>query len=161
MVVLGLDSGITGAIASCDSHGGYQVNDFETVVIPGDQKVKRRLSGALLRKQIRSMVPVGVKTLAVIEQLHMRPGNGGAATFSLGFNTGLIKGVLEAEGIDVVEVQPITWKGFYGLLGKDKRASIETAIKLCPELAYLLTRQMDHNRAESLLLAHYGQRKLT
>lgn len=161
MITLGIDSGVTGAIAAADGHGSYQVQDFDTEFIAGDRKVKRRLNGALFRKQIRSIVPPGVKALAVIEELHMRPGNGGAATFSLGYSTGLAKGILEAEGITVVEVQPITWKGFYGLLGKEKRASIETAIKLCPGLAHLLQRQMDHNRAESLLLAHYGQRKLT
>ena len=161
MVVLGIDVGVSGAIAATDARGSYQVDDLAVVAVAGDRLVKRRLDARGLLNQVRRFVPPGEKAMALIEDLHMRPGNGGAATASLLDSRGVVRAVLEIAGVQVVEVQPITWKGFYGLLAKDKRASLDVAKKLCPGLAHLLQRQLDHNRAESLLIAHYGQRKLT
>jgi crossover junction endodeoxyribonuclease RuvC len=56
------------------------------------------------------------------------------------------------------KVQPATWKDWYSLTGKKKAASLHTARTLFPALTDRLKLQKHHNRAESLLIAHYGRR---
>jgi hypothetical protein len=54
-------------------------------------------------------------------------------------------------------VQPATWKRFVNVLGADKTgaAARAVAMKLYPGAASALQRVKDHNRAESLLIAHW------
>jgi hypothetical protein len=63
-------------------------------------------------------------------------------------------------------VQPATWKREFGLLRKkglddavpvDKDDARLKAVELFPGLADQLQRVKDHNRAESLLIARFGQ----
>ena len=71
---------------------------------------------------------------------------------------GAIEAVVECLRWRVVPIEPQTWKRWYGI-GADKGKALEAARKLypaCPDLA----RAKDHNRAEALLLAHYGKAKL-
>lgn len=53
-------------------------------------------------------------------------------------------------------VSPLKWKRALGLIGQDKEASRAKALKLYPSLADQLKRKKDHNRAEAVLLAHWG-----
>jgi hypothetical protein len=68
-----------------------------------------------------------------------------------------IEAVLDIAGIKILAVQPQTWKRHFGLLKTEKGQSLETARSLYPLAGHMLLRQKDHNRAEALLLAHYGQ----
>ena len=66
-------------------------------------------------------------------------------------------------------VEPRAWQRFVGLAGKGKEsrergalpAAVLTARELYPAAAHDLQRVKDHNRAEALLIAHYGARTLT
>jgi hypothetical protein len=66
--------------------------------------------------------------------------------------------VLELQRMQVWSVQPATWKRFFGLLRKDKAASLPVARTLYPALDDRLRRKLDHNRGDAVLLAHYGLR---
>lgn len=160
MVVIGIDVGVTGALAAVDSRGTCSVEDLPTMALEGKRLVKRRIDARGLMELIRRFVPPGESAVALIEDVHMRPGNGGAATASLLHSRGVIEAVLELARLDVHAVQPSTWKRFYGLLGTEKAASLVQARTLYPLAQGHLKLQKHHNRAESLLIAHYGLRTL-
>jgi len=162
-ISLGIDIGVTGAISSVDHTGRAEIHDLPTVSIPGERFVRRRIDGVALMTLLRSLVPAGEAALAVIENVHTWPGsrNSPQAQGSLMDSRARVETVLELARITVHAIEPMAWKRFYGLAGKEKRDSIDAARTLYPSFAGPLKLQKHHNRAEALLLAHYGSRKLT
>lgn len=163
MIVLGVDIGITGALAATDGRGSCSVDDLPTLEIAGGRMVRRRLDARGLMHLIRRFVPPGESALALIEDVHTMPSrfNSPQAQGSLMHSRGVVETVLELARIEVRAVQPGTWKAFYGLIGSEKSDAIEKARALFPLADGQLKRQRDHNRADALLLAHFGQRKMT
>ena len=159
MIVLGIDIGLTGALAAVDSRGTAAVRDLPTVP---DGK-GRRLDGRGLLLAIREFVPIGEAALIVFEDVRARPfGNGSRegntmhSQGSLMRSRGIVESVADITRLEVRVVQPQTWKRHFGLIGKPKDASADTARGLFPVLAAELKRVKDHNRAEALLLAQWG-----
>ena len=94
-----------------------------------------------------------------LEKVHSRIGNSMPSVFTFGMNVGGWKALLEIAGFEnVVEVDPRQWKAFYGLKAGDKKAALQLARELFPELEGCLERAKDHNRAEALLLGEYWRR---
>lgn len=157
MIAIGIDIGLTGAIGFVDSKGTCVVEDMPTV--PDGEK--RRIDGRGLVEAIRRNCPAGEPVIVVIEDVRPRPqGNGGAHGNSMHSQGSLMRsrGAVEA-ALDILRltprpIQPQAWKRAFGLIGKKKRESLETARRLYP--AAPLTRMKDHNRAEALLIAHHG-----
>jgi hypothetical protein len=162
MIVLAIDIGLTGAIAAVDSRGTHFVVDLPIEEIPkaGNRMIKRRVSAIGLRDVLRTLVPPGEVALALIEDVHAGMGPGVAARSSLDMNRGRIEAVLELQRLDVRAIQPSAWKRFYGLTGKEKSDNLGTARTLFPMAMHMLKRMKDHNRADALLMAHYGQKVL-
>jgi crossover junction endodeoxyribonuclease RuvC len=155
MIVIGIDIGVTGAMAAVDSRGTASVVDLPTV----EDAAGKRIAGRELLSAIRAMSPAGESSLAIIEDVRPRPGPNTAHTMgSLMGTRRSIEAVLDVAGVKVIAVQPATWKRFFGLLKAEKAQSLATARSLYPLQGPLLKRQKDHNRAEALLLAHYGQK---
>jgi hypothetical protein len=161
MRCIGIDLGLTGAIASVDERGDAQVLDMPTVP---DGK-SRRIDGRALILLLRQLVPVGVRPVFVIEDVRPRPNAARGTTMhsegSLMRSRGIVEGVADIMGADLRAVQPQSWKRFYALLKTEKAASLEKARTLYPAIASDLKRQKDQNRAEAVLIAHYGLRKLS
>ena len=67
--------------------------------------------------------------------------------------------MLECLKYPVQYVAPQRWKKAFAL-GSDKAMALETARRLYPGAAAELKRQKDHNRAEAVLLAHWGRGEL-
>lgn len=162
MIIVGIDIGVTGAVAALDGRGGCDIEELPTRVIPGGRKVKRRLDPVGLANILRRMVPPGVAAMVVIEDVHTYPSsrNNPQSQGSLMHSRGMIEAVVELARFKLVAVEPPTWKRFCGLLGEGKTASRDVACKLYPAAEPLLCRAKDHNRAEALLIAHFGLRKL-
>jgi crossover junction endodeoxyribonuclease RuvC len=101
---------------------------------------------------------------AVIEDVHAMPGKGNSPQtgYSLGHSRATIESVLALVGFvqHTSAVQPQTWKRAFALSGKGKPESLEMARRLYPAAAHDLRLVKHHNRAESVLLAHYGRVKL-
>ena len=103
---------------------------------------------------------------AAIENVHSRPRQAGA--FNFGLSTGIIHGVLAANGIPMTLISPSLWKVKMGLQRSlDEPASAtkdrarELATKLFPHLADQFKWKKDDGRAEALLLAVYYHHTLT
>ena len=96
--------------------------------------------------------------LAVIEDVWARPGEGVVSSFRFGRGRGIFEGVLVALRIPQVYVAPVKWKRAMGLIGQDKDASRELAMKIAPEYQSHFKRKKDDGVAEALLLAEYMHR---
>lgn len=162
-IVIAVDIGVTGALAAVDARGTCSVADLPTLEIPGKRMVRRRIDARGLMELVRQFVPPGEVALALIEDVHTMPGraNSPQSQGSLMHSRGVVETVLELARLDVRAVQPATWKRWYGLIGSEKADGIEKARALYPLAESHLKRKKDHNRADSLLLAHYGLRNFT
>lgn len=159
MIFLGIDPGLTGAVAAVDSAGTCAVEDLPTTPIPGGGLVKRRVDGLELARMLRHMVPDGHACMVVIEDVQAIGGSAVQTMGSMMRSVGVIEATAEILRLPIKRALPRTWKKFYGL-GAEKDASLQIARELYPLAAHKLARVKDHNRAEALLLAHYGQARL-
>ena len=94
--------------------------------------------------------------IVYLENTHPMPKNGSISSFKLGLNTGIVIGVVQSLAIPLVRIPVTAWRGYNGLHGKPKEASLGLARELFPEHKAMLTRQRDHNRAEAALIGRYG-----
>lgn len=147
---LGVDPGLTGALAAVDRQGHVHLLEDLPTVTRGQGRVKRELDPAGLAHLLRPIA--GEIRLAVVEQVGSMPGQGVASVFSLGHSAGVIVGVISALGIPLQLVAPSVWKKAYGI-GRDKGLSRTVATRLYPGAS--LARVKDHNLAEALLLATF------
>lgn len=159
MIVVGIDIGLTGAVSAIGP-GVCAVHDIPTVQ---DGKT-RRIDGRALILLLRQMIPPGETAKAVIEDVRPRPGGNGNAhgnsmhsQGSLMRSRGIVEAVLDIARIEANAVQPQAWKRRFGLIGKGKADAREIACRLYPGASEHLKRVKDHNRAESLLIAKFGE----
>lgn len=158
MIIVGIDPGLTGAVAAVDSAGTCTVEDMPTLDLPGAGMVRRRIDGLALARMLRNMVPAGHACLVVIEDVHAIGGSAVQNMASMMRSVGTIEAAVEILRMPVNRALPQTWKRFFGL-GSVKADSLTVARTLYPTAPLKLAKH--HNRAEALLLAHYGQAKLT
>jgi crossover junction endodeoxyribonuclease RuvC len=155
MVVIGIDLGLSGALAVVGLNGA-KVHDLP---VTGEGK-DRRLDGRALILLIRELVPADGRASAVFEHVHAGMGPGSVARASLMRSRGVVEAALDIARIPWRAVQPATWKRHYALIKEPKQRSLEVALRLYPDLGQQLKRAKDHNRGEAVLMAHYGAREL-
>ncbi len=166
MIIFGIDIGLTGALAWIASDGQMGVEDLATTEVRGENLIDCRA----LATRVREIAPADVACLAVIEDVRPRPmgnadkhGNTMHSQGSLMRSRGHVEAVLAIRGIRLEVVQPQSWKREFGLLRKkdapavDKDAACLKALDLWPHLQGDLARKRDHNRADALLIARFGQ----
>ena len=167
MIALAIDIGLTGALAAVDSYGTARVQDLPTLP---DGKT-RRLDGRALIVAIRAFVPPGEPAMLVFEDVRARPqGNGGGHGNTMHSQAAMfgvrraMEAVCDIARIEMVTVQPQTWKRKFGLIRLQdekpeacKERGRQIALQLYPTLAAELKRKMDHNRADAVLMAHWLQ----
>lgn len=161
MIYIGIDLGLSGAMAMIDPAGPQSVADLPVV----ESAAGRRLQGRGVLDTMREWVPAGEPCVVVVEDVRPRPGNstgrGGNTMHSQGSlmrSRGIVEAVCDIMPATITWVWPQKWKGYYGLLKKDKNASRELAARLLPSMAPLVKRVKDDGRAEALLLAYWGMR---
>ncbi len=157
-VIAGIDPGLSGAVAAILVTDGQPT--FLSVIdapISSDGS-KRQINVDRLASWIEKWEPAE----AVMENVQPMGGAGeqsrpmnGASAFRFGIAVGQIRAAFQVYRIPVTLVVPRVWKAHYALKGKAKEEARQLAIKLLPEAAPELRRMLDHNRAESLLLALY------
>lgn len=159
MIVLAIDIGLTGALAAVDSRGTSSVADLP---LKAD---KSRICGRQLLDLVRSFVAPGEPALLVTEDVQPRPqgnsnrhGNSMHSQGSMMQSKGLVLAVSDIAKLELQLVHPQTWKKFYGLIGQEKAESMAMAKRLYPDADLRLVKH--HNRAEALLIARFGMRKL-
>lgn len=147
-MIIGIDPGLTGAIAVLGPDGSFvAVHDMPTTKLG---KNKRRVNGPVLAEIIKSYLV----TMAVVEVVHAMPGQGVTSMFNFGEGYGVIKGVLAGLGVPHKDATPQKWKKACDLIGSEKDAARALAIELFPDAS--LSRKKDIGRADALLIAKFG-----
>lgn len=161
MICIGVDPGLTGAVAAiCSQRGLLDVMEIP-VCDNGHASGSMRnwvdvaaLMLALRDWSTRFEFAQAGQVLAAMERPIPMPSLP-AQTIAVQFDTvGAIRAVLVCRACAVTMVAPGAWKRAYGL-HRDKDASRQAALRLHPGAAKLLARKKDHNRAEAILLADW------
>lgn len=155
---------------ACITPRGVSVHDLPVRILHGNGFAVKRIDGRALALLIRQECPADEPLAAFCESVHARAGerNSMMTQGSLMRAFGAIEAVCDCLGAPAQLIQPQAWQAFYGLVGKKTEirgkgelpAATRKALQLYPSVAPWLQRVADHNRAESLLVAHYGLRKV-
>jgi hypothetical protein len=150
MPIVGIDPGVTGAIALIH-HGEASVYDMP--------RGADGIDGALLYRLLMQWQPDEVN----VERTHAMPKNGSKAAYSQGDSNGAIRTAVHLAKVPLVWILPRQWQSYFGLFGggfsetERKNRSRWRAQELFPTVADQLNRVKDHNRAEALLICEYGR----
>jgi crossover junction endodeoxyribonuclease RuvC len=152
MLTVGIDPGITGALALMDGAVVLSVVDMPTVA---SSKGKNQVNAAELANILTGWWSKYGGFETCLELVHTMPGQGvsSSGNFMMGF--GIIQGVVAALRISVIMVTPNSWKKRAGLIGKDKDFARTFAQRLYPSVE--LGRKKDIGRADAILIALYGK----
>lgn len=143
--ILAVDPGLSGAVAFLFTEVPFRIA-VEDMPVAG-----KMVSAPLLTDMIRKYGP----SIAIVESVGSRPGQGVASTFKFGTAYGVVQGVIGALQIPVEFVSPQRWKKHFRLSG-DKEQARAKAQQLFPSCASSFQRVKDHGRAEAALIARYG-----
>ena len=162
MICVGIDPGLTGAIAFLDHHGAIiALDDIPTMVNPDagpKTTIKREVDVCELRDLIRDRIPADEAAIVALEHVSTVGGKGVQAALSMAATKASVGSVIRLLGLTLHRVHPTSWKRFYGLTA-DKAACLAMARSLYPDAPLKLAKH--HNRAESLLIARWAARNLT
>jgi crossover junction endodeoxyribonuclease RuvC len=149
MLTIGIDPGLTGAIAFLSPTGELE-GLFDLPVIR---------DGRLAWVDAQGMTSLLIDTLggrparAVIERVSAMPRQGIASAFNFGVGFGSLLALVQARYLPIELVTPAVWKRALGL-SSNKRASLDKARLLYPTADLGLAKH--DGRAEALLLAHWA-----
>lgn len=161
MIALGVDPGLTGAIAAiCSRRGLLDVIDIPTCENGTSTGSMRRWVDvdalAVALTNLRTRHEWVVEQVRVFIERPIPMPSLPAQTVASQFDTfGVMRAVLRRYEQHIVN--PREWKAIYGL-SADKDAARKTALR-CYENAPV-HRAKDHNRAEAILIGHYGMRQV-
>lgn len=168
-ITLGLDPGLRGCVASLVDGEAGPFTDMPVKEAgirtrrskkPGSVPTKVQvwqIDAKELALWIRSLRSAhqGAHVQACLEAVGARPDDGGTSAFQFGEGFGKVKAVLEVLNIPYTLVTPKKWKGAMGLLGADKDASRQLALKRFPSMAGALRLKKHDGRSDAMLIALY------
>ena len=150
MRVVGVDPGLTGAIAAWDGKT-LEIWDVPSMKAKGHGN---EVNVPALVKMVRDVHYKGIDAV-FIEKDGGRPNQSEFSGRKAGKTWGLLTGTLAMCCANVFWPTPGQWKKVMKLT-KDKDYSITKAVETFPDHADFFLRKKDHNRAEAALLAYYG-----
>lgn len=160
-MIIGIDPGITGAIAFMGGDGTIKlVVDMPVMAKThgtGTEVDPYALSRIILENKEKS-------STIYLEQVDGRPRKGpkgpvsmgATSAFNFGESFGAVKGVIGSLQMRLKLITPQSWKKKAKITGKNKDAARTLAIQLHPEVADWLTRKKDVGRADAICIAHFG-----
>lgn len=162
-VFLGIDPGISGAVALLISPNAIFFWETPTIQSGGKRRYDVQAMEGILQghclEAIRENASEVTAFHVILEKAQAMPKQGSTSMFNYGRGAGLWEGLLAGMKFPYTLVAPQRWKRIMMPdMAKDKGASILRAKQLFPECASQLQLVKDHNKAEALLLAAYGQR---
>lgn len=159
MITLGIDPGLTGAIAVIGDGDHALVYPMPVVQVGKTGFVKNAVDIHALARLLapyreRSRV---MDVTVVIERVNAFPGQGVSSMFSLGMSYWGAAGVVAGLGLPLHVIESKAWKRFFHIDGpKDgqKELARGLASRLFPGVD--LSKKKDHGKADALLIARYG-----
>ena len=153
MKIIGIDPGLSGAIAVLENNN--VLNIFDIPVMSEGKKNKRQLNSALLVNLLRENIIKDEEVAVVVEQVNAMPGQGVTSMFNFGQTFGAIKGICAALELPIYFVRPSKWKKHFELINSSKDSSRTKAIEMYPKLSNQLTKKKDVNKSDAILIARY------
>ena len=154
MIAIGIDPGLSGAIAFYDTASHHiEVHDMPTLEVMRSGKKKREISPAMVAHILSSQEQQIAS--ACVERVGAMPGQGVTSVFSFGYSTGVVIGALAACGIPTTIVNPKVWQMAVKVRG-GKDGSRQRAMEIWPDQADLFKRIKDDGRSDAALIAIYG-----
>lgn len=145
MIAIGLDPG--------SSSGAWAAIDHNNKVL-GCGNIENK-DGRIIAQGLYDLLMACVSpndtAMIAVESVHTMPGQGIASSGKFMRAAGAIEAVAELTRFPFILVSPQKWKKHHGLIGTDKKASLELARQLLPSA--VLTKAKDHNMADALLMA--------
>jgi Holliday junction resolvasome RuvABC endonuclease subunit len=140
-IFIGLDPGSSsGAYGIIDQDGNY-------VACGEIPTVNSRVDAlALLR-----CISMPFESYFAVENVHTMTGQGISSSGKFMRAAGAIEATAALTGSPMVLVSPQMWKRHHGLIGTEKKASLELARKLWPDAPLKLVKH--HGRSDALLMA--------
>ena len=147
--VLGLDPGVRGGVAVLRPDRSIAVVHAFRPDMTEQELFSLVRSCARLLKQMTGED-------AFLEQVGYMKGDGGLGAFTFGKVYGIAKAALWAGEVHVRDVSPMTWQAKMGCLsGGNKNVTKEKARAIFPK------QKITHAIADALLIARYGQERLS
>ncbi len=167
MIIIAVDPGVTGAIASIDT---TKAAKWGVIDMPKKSRIvvsKRSASGKGTRNEVDLEGLYGVLkefptvfTKVIIEKQWGKKGDGAMQAFSLGGSYTAIRMACVALGFDYETVAPISWKLKMVGKGQDKPKSVAVCREMFPYLARHLMLKENHGRADAVLIGEWYRRSL-
>ena len=153
MIVVGIDPGLSGAIAILENN--KVLNIFDMPVMAEGKKNKRQLNSAQLVNIIKDSTKPDDEKAVVVEQVNAMPGQGVTSMFNFGQTFGAIKGVCAALELPIFFVRPSKWKKHFELINSSKDSSRTKVIEMYPSLSSQLAKKKDVNKSDAILIARF------
>lgn len=158
---IGMDPGISGAMACLDSIGNIRKMCVMPVIKVGN---KNKLDAKAISQWLKAcFTEEEVRMVAIEEQRPMHK-QGVTSTFSTGRSYGILEGTVSALGIPYELIRPVDWQRtmFKGLpKGKTKDLSKRVAQQLFPKETFLKSSRctkVHDGMTDAVLLAEYIRR---
>lgn len=161
MRYIGIDIGLSGAIAFVDTDGGYRTFDMPIYIVTKGKAIRRKIDEQGLVEIIKDITLCMPNLIAYVEQQQAYHKQGVVSTFSLAYQFGFVKGVLQALGIRHETVMPQRWQKEFNIVrSKDtKNASYEKVSSLFPKATTKTKRgRIKDGNCDALLIAEYCRR---
>jgi len=157
-MIIGIDPGKSGAVAFLNDR---LIDVVSCPIIPGKKSRKEYDERGMADVFIQRLdFDPKNETRAFMEKAQAMPKQGVSSMFNYGTGYGIWIGILAALGIPYELVTPRRWKKdmLADLPGDDQKArSVIAANRLFPHCRY---KKKDHNKAEALLIAEWGRRRI-
>ena len=153
MKIIGIDPGLTGAIAILEDK--KVTNLLDMPVMAEGKKNKRQLNSAQLVNIIKENTLKEEEIVVVVEQVNAMPGQGVTSMFNFGQTFGAIKGVCAALELPIYFVRPSKWKKYFELINSSKDSSRTKTIEMYPTLSNQLSKKKDVNKSDAILIAKF------
>lgn len=148
--ILGIDPGLSGAVALYDPNTGeLEVHDVPVHQI-GSKRTIDHYGFARIIDNWSTVNPV-----VWLEFVASSPQMGVSSAFKFGDTNGVIRGVCAAHFLSIITVTPAAWKRAMKVTG-DKDECRAKACALFPKHTFLFARKKDDGRAEAALIAMHG-----
>lgn len=162
--VLGIDPGLTGALALYDPiTGGLEaVIDMPATTRGGKNELDPYLLSAFISTHAKSIRLVALEDVSAMKYTNAAGkvrGQGAAASFAFGKYFGVVVGVLAANHLPILFVKPAVWKMGLGLSSRKEDSLRVAREKFAPHSALFALKKHD-GRAEAALLAFYAAERL-
>jgi len=146
--VLGIDPGITGAVALIDT------TCWTLAVVDMPQEVGKANRKAVSPTMTSQTIAVAGADYAFIEDVWSSPQAGVASSFSFGRSLGIVLGAAAATAA-LTMIRPTVWKSALQV-PRDKNQARARAQQLFPAAAGIFSRVKDDGRAEAALICFHG-----